>query len=43
MRHRTIITMYMVALGKTKLPERVWKKIAQVNSLLLKLDKKNEK
>lgn len=30
-----IVTLYMQALGDTKLPECVWKKVARVNQLVL--------
>lgn len=30
-----IVTLYMVALGDTKLPEKIWKKLAKVNQIIL--------
>ncbi len=37
---KKIVTLYMLAIGDTKLPEKVWKKIAKVNKIVL--DKNHE-
>lgn len=35
MKKERIVSMYMRALGDTKLPLKVWKKIARVNQIIL--------